>query len=100
MNFSKESIKTVQIPNLTVIIPAYNEENRIASVLDELTDYISSNNMPWNIIISIDGNDNTENIVKNYIAKYNFISYNKKEGRNGKGQSIKRAVPFATGEFT
>ncbi|MEM3592997.1 MAG: glycosyltransferase [Candidatus Micrarchaeia archaeon] len=100
MNFSKESIKTVQIPNLTVIIPAYNEENRISSVLDELSDYISSNNMPWNIIVSIDGNDNTENIVKNYIAKYNFISYNKKEGRNGKGQSIKRAVPFAIGEFT
>ncbi|MEM3431446.1 MAG: glycosyltransferase [Candidatus Micrarchaeia archaeon] len=79
MNFSKESIKVIQKTNLTLIIPAYNEEKRIALVLDEFSDYINFNNMPWNIIVSIDGNDNTGNIMKNYVAKYNFISYNKKE---------------------
>ncbi len=88
------------IPSATVIIPAYNEEKRIGKVLGEIADFISKNNLNWNIIVSIDGNDGTENIVKNLSTRYDIISYNKSSTRGGKGFAIKRAVKDATGEFT
>jgi len=58
--------------SISVIIPAYNEENRIGYLLDELIDYINSNSLNWEIIVSIDGNDRTEEIVKGYSEKFFF----------------------------
>jgi glycosyltransferase involved in cell wall biosynthesis len=89
-----------KIPSVTIIIPAYNEEKRIGRVLQEISEFITINNLNWNLIISIDGNDGTEEIVKDYSKKYSFISYNKKGSRAGKGAAIKRVVKEATGEFT
>jgi glycosyltransferase involved in cell wall biosynthesis len=83
----------------TIIIPAYNEEKRIKPVLHEICAYISSNNLPWNVIVSIDGNDATEIVVKNFANNYPFLSYLKGSERSGKGAAIKRAIYAATGEF-
>ena len=60
-------------PDITFIIPAYNEEKRISYVIDDLSNYIGKNKLNWNIITSIDGTDNTKNIVNDYSSKYNFI---------------------------
>ncbi len=88
------------IPSVTIIIPAYNEEKRIGKVLKDIADHISKNNLNWNIIVSIDGNDGTEQIVKNMAKNYNFISYDKSKVRGGKGWAIKRVVNRAEGKFT
>jgi len=88
------------IPSVTVIISAYNEEKRIGRVLQEICEFITTNSPYWNVIVSIDGNDGTEEIVKDYSKKYSFISYNKNGSRAGKGGAIKRVVSEATGEFT
>ena len=55
-----------KIPSVTGVIPAYNEEKRIGRVLQEISEFITINNPNWNVIVSIDGNDGTEEIVKNY----------------------------------
>ena len=44
----------------SIIIPAYNEENRIKPVLEDIVDYITQNNLDWDIILAIDGNDGTD----------------------------------------
>ena len=88
------------IPSVTIIIPAYNEEKRIGRVLKEISEFITINNPNWNVIVSIDGDDRTEEIVKDYSKKYSFISYNKNGNRAGKGGAIKRVLSEATGEFT
>jgi len=54
----------------------------------------------WNVIVSIDGNDGTEGIVKGMMREYSFISYDKNHVRGGKGWAIKRVVNRASGEFT
>ena len=51
---------------VSIIIPAYNEENRISSVLNDVTEFISKNRVDWNIIIAIDGDDQTSTIVSNF----------------------------------
>jgi len=85
--------------SISIIIPAFNEENRIGNVLNELIDYINSNSLNWEIIVSIDGNDGTEEIVKGYSEKFAFIKYDKKAGRNGKGNSIKRVLPLVKNDY-
>ena len=90
---------TPRYKNATIIIPAYNEENRISQVLDDVSDFVNKNNLNWNVIVSIDGNDNTDMIAKKYSDRYNFIKYYKKEGRNGKGNSIKRVLDYVDTEF-
>jgi cellulose synthase/poly-beta-1,6-N-acetylglucosamine synthase-like glycosyltransferase len=67
--------------------------------LNELIDYINSNSLNWEIIVSIDGNDGTEEIVKGYSEKFSFIKYDKKAGRNGKGNSIKRVLPLVKNDY-
>ena len=78
--------------DITFIIPAYNEEKRISYVIDELCNYISNNRLNWNVIVSIDGNDNTKNIVHEYSRKYDFITMDTSNSRSGKGNAIKRAI--------
>ena len=82
-----------------IIIPAYNEENRIKPVLDEVSSFIHKNNLSWNVIISIDGNDKTIDIVNDYSKKFNFIKGIKNTGRNGKGRAIKNALNFVTSKY-
>ena len=91
---------TTNIPSVTVIIPAYNEEKRIGRVLQEICEFIVINHLDWNLIISLDGNDGTEEIIKQFSRNYGFISYNKYNGRSGKGFAIKRVVNDSKGEFT
>ena len=88
------------MPSTTIIIPAFNEEKRIGKVLYEIQSFITANNLNWNVIVSIDGNDNTEEIVKEFSSDYPFIKFHRGKGRNGKGYAIKRVVNNSTGEFT
>ncbi|MEM0195271.1 MAG: glycosyltransferase [Thermoplasmatales archaeon] len=93
------AIKTINLPSATIIIPAYNEERRISGLLEELTDFISVNKIEWSIIVSIDGSDHTEDIVKGFSSKYPFVSHVKNGERSGKGGAIKRVIQRATGEL-
>jgi glycosyltransferase involved in cell wall biosynthesis len=90
----------VALPSVTIIIPAYNEESRIKGVLDEISDFISTNNADWELIVSVDGDDGTADIVQTYSSIHPFIKLNKGNERGGKGNAIKRAVNKSSGEFT
>jgi len=94
----KESNDLVQ-KKISIIIPAYNEEKRIGTVLEEISNYIQSNNLNWEIIVSIDGNDKTEDLVRDFSNKFNFVKYDRKYGRNGKGNAIKRVLPYVNGDY-
>jgi len=77
---------------LVIIIPAYNEEIRIAETLEEygkfFTNLKKTNKIDSEIIIVINNTtDKTEEIVKKYQKKYDIIKYlNFKQG--GKGFAI------------
>jgi len=58
------------VPFITIIIPAYNEEKRIGRVIQEISEFITIKNPNWNVIVSIDGNDGTEEIVKDYSKEF------------------------------
>ena len=82
--------------NLSIIIPLYNEEKRVAYCLQILNDFLQ-NKKKFNIetIFVDDGsNDNTAKIIKKFIKKnnkysLNIISYKKNVG---KGFAIKKGI--------
>ena len=59
---------------ISIVIPAYNEEKRIKPVLNELVSFVQENHLPWNVIVSIDGNDGTLGLVEIMSEKYPFLS--------------------------
>jgi len=77
---------------IAIIIPAYNEEKRIAKTLEEYGKFFmnlkKTGKIDSEILVVINNtNDNTEEIVKKYQKKYKIISYlNFKQG--GKGFAI------------
>ena len=94
--FSRNSIYP---SSLSIIIPAYNEEKRIKPLLEELIEFITKNNVSWEVIISLDGNDGTLQILNSYAENYSFIRYIKNGQRNGKGNAIKSALSLSEGEY-
>ena len=66
--------------SVSVVIPAYNEEKRIAPLLHDL---IQNLKLSHNITVVIDGNDNTELIVKSFGAGIGILKFKKKLGRGG-----------------
>ncbi len=95
----KENLNPIFYKKFTIVIPAYNEEKRITPVITKITDFISKNNLPWKIIVSVDGNDGTADIVKKFSEKYNFVELNKSSGRNGKGAAIRRTLNQIDGDY-
>jgi len=91
------------MPELTVLIPAHNEEKRMDSCLQRLTDFLSSNHPSSEIVISEDGStDRTVQIVREFRRKRQAIPLMLLTAprRLGKGGGLKRGLEVARGEFT
>lgn len=84
---------------ITIVIPAYNEEEAIGKSLDEVGSYISDNDLKWSIVVSVDGDDDTDKIVAMYSKKFPFISMSKSSGRGGKGAAVKRVIDSLDSEY-
>jgi len=83
---------------ISLIIPAYNEEKNILRMLKKLRLLLKNEKDKWEILIINDGStDNTLGILKNYKPKFfKIISYKKNKG---KGFAVKKGVKEATGDY-
>mgnify|MGYP003328166735 FL=1 len=53
---------------LSIVVPTYNESDRIERTLDDLTEFLSKKDFKWEIIVSEDGStDSTLCIVDSWI---------------------------------
>jgi dolichyl-phosphate beta-glucosyltransferase len=75
--------------SISLIIPAYNEENVIGASLQRLQSYCMDRKWDFEIIVVVDGcSDNTAGIVDSYHLQDNRISVLRVPTRLGKGGSI------------
>ncbi len=95
-------MKENHISKLSLIIPAYNEENTIQLILDR----VFSVNLPAEIskeIIIVDdsSSDQTPNIIKKYMdaEAEKDIQYIRQETNQGKGAAIHQGIKAATGDY-
>jgi dolichyl-phosphate beta-glucosyltransferase len=88
-------------PELSIIIPAYNEEALIVSTLEGLTAYLAERPEPYEILVVDDGSqDNTAVCIQAWkknkpVDLRLFIN----ERNMGKGFSIRRGVMESRGRF-
>lgn len=85
---------------LSVIVPAYNEEKRIPSFLKSLVEYSKKHFNDYEIIIVNDGSkDKTGDVVREIIRKdrnSRIISYKKNQG---KGYAVRKGILESKGKY-
>ncbi len=82
---------------LSLIIPAYNEEKRIGSVLNSYSSFLDKK-YDYELIIVIDGNDNTAGIVRKWISCNPRIKLMEFTKRLGKGAAVIQGFKESRGE--
>ena len=87
------------IPEISLILPAYNESRVIPKSIGEAVDYFESRNLSYEIIVAADGTDGTREIVRSMAATNPALLATGAEARRGKGLGIREAVSRATGKI-
>lgn len=90
------------IHKLSIVIPAYNEENTIHLILDKINQVQLSENIEKELIIVNDfSSDQTGEAIKNYISAHPemniiFLEHDKNKG---KGAALHTGIKQASGEY-
>lgn len=83
----------------SIVIPAYNESERIQSSLKKIVAFLSKQDWQVEVLVVNDGSrDNTAEIVRQYAAEYSYIRLIENPGNRGKGYSIRNGMLQATGD--
>ena len=83
----------------SIVIPAYNEERRIAATLEQVIRYIAERNVRSEIIVVDDGStDRTALVVMGYRRRSYRVKLLRGE-HQGKGSAVRRGVMAAHGEI-
>ena len=86
--------------HLSVIIPAYNEEERLPKTLREIDDYLRKQNYESEIIVVSDGStDRTVEIVRNSITQIKNLRLVEFEKKKGKGFGVRHGMLTAIGKY-
>ena len=84
-------------PHVSIVIPAFNEAERISTSLDKALQYLQSRDYTWELLVVDDGSsDDTVRVVKHYAPHVGIIEL----GTNrGKGAAVRAGMQAAKGAF-
>ena len=86
--------------DLSIIIPAFNEERRLPNAIEQIGAYLGAH--PWlaEVIVVDDGSsDGTAALVERYKEKYPNLKLISNGGNRGKGFSVRHGMREARGEI-
>lgn len=87
---------------LSILIPAFNEENTIVQILDKVFDAPLIHKIQKEIVIVNDcSTDQTDQLIQSYISKHSDrnIQYFTQDKNQGKGAALRRGIQEATGDY-
>lgn len=85
---------------LSIVLPAYNEAQRLAASLEKVLQYAQQRRGSWEIIVVNDGSsDNTADIVRRYAKAQPTLRLIENSGNRGKGFSVRNGMLHARGEL-
>lgn len=88
---------------LSVIIPAYNEEDRIGSTLGQIVSYLQSRNLNFELLVIDDGSqDQTSTIVRQFSTRKNLqsqVHVNRYSRNRGKGYAVRHGMLLSKGDY-
>jgi glycosyltransferase involved in cell wall biosynthesis len=83
----------------SIVIPAYNEGQRITAALDQVLAYVAEAHWQAEIIVVNDGSrDNTAELVRSYAARHPSVRLLENPGNRGKGYSVRHGMREARGD--
>jgi glycosyltransferase involved in cell wall biosynthesis len=86
-------------PQLSIIIPAYNEAKRISRTLETIQKYIEGKSWGAEVIVVNDGSsDETAAVVESYRSQWNALRLIDNGGNRGKGFSVRNGALEAQGD--
>jgi len=86
-------------PTYSIVLPAYNESERIASTLDQILSHADQREWSFEVIVVNDGSsDATAQTVETYARKYPALRLLENPGNRGKGYSVRRGMFEARGD--
>ena len=86
--------------NVSIVIPAYNEQERIKKTLESVNRYFSGMTITRQIIVVDDGSsDNTASVVGNLKKEIPGLSLVSYHPNRGKGHAIKTGIEESQGEY-
>jgi len=84
----------------SIVIPAYNESERIRATLDKILVHIQERGWDAEILVVDDGStDATAQIVQAYAAEHPLLRLLQNPGNRGKGYSVRNGMLHANGEM-
>lgn len=84
---------------LSIIVPAYNEENRLPQTLPKVAEFVQDQVFKTEVIVVDDGSlDQTAEIVKEFSGRFSFVRL-LQPGHGGKGHAVKQGMLSARGEY-
>jgi glycosyltransferase involved in cell wall biosynthesis len=83
----------------SIVIPAYNESQRITASLDKILAYITQQHWVAEILVVNDGSrDNTAEIIREYARVHPSVKLIENPGNRGKGYSVRNGMTHAQGD--
>ncbi len=87
-------------PHLSIVIPAYNEEDRLHDSLVQLEDYLTRQPYAFEVIVSDDGStDSTLALAESFASNHPWLKTLHHADNHGKGAAVRRGVLDATGDY-
>lgn len=88
------------MPELSVIIPAYNEAKRLPKTLQDAATFLQTYNKIVEVIVVDDGSsDDTSVVALQYADKFENLRVLHDKNNHGKGYAVKKGMLEATGEW-
>jgi len=86
--------------DLSVVIPAYNEERRLPRAIEQIGSYLSAHPLRSEILVVDDGStDATPKLIEEYRGKYQDMRLISNGRNRGKGFSVRHGMLEARGEI-
>lgn len=98
-NYQRWKVESLDAePLLSIVIPAYNEEERILPTIGAIASYVSDLNIAWELIVADDGSrDQTAALVEG--LRFANLRLLRAEKNGGKGNAVHRGMLAARGRY-
>ncbi len=85
--------------DISVVIPAYNEEKRLPETLPHVLNFLESQDRKWEVLVVDDGSvDRTAEIVEQLVREHPGLEL-VRERHGGKGHAVRSGMQRARGAF-
>lgn len=87
-------------PHVSLVIPSYNEEDRIEKTLRRVKDYLKDQDYSWEVLVVVDGaKDKTAEVAKKVVGDDKKFKIIDNKRNHGKGYVVRQGMLEAKGDY-